>query len=330
MAGLSGVLAGAAARLTDASARFGHPLHMDWDTYLSRDAPGGLRTPDRTSANGHCRIVRTRDGWLAVNLSRPDDLDAVPAWLECAVGDDPWRTIEAEIRPRSSADVLERAILLHLPVARVGEAEAVTLPPRPSDLSPLKCCDHQVLDLSALWAGPACGGLLAQVGMSVTKVESATRPDPTPQSSPLLDARLNGRKRRVAWAPHSEALLAALAEASILITSGRPHALARMGLEPERLFALNPRLIWVAITAHGWVGEGALRVGFGDDCAAAGGLVCRSESGPHFMGDALADPLTGVLAAIRAMEMLAEGQSGLLDMPLAGCAAWFAQEAGVR
>src|SRR3546814_9227938 len=96
-----------------------------------------------------------------------------------------------------------------------------------------------------------------------------------------------------------------VAEARVLITSGRPHALARLGLDEARVFNANPALLWIAITAHGWSGEAALRVGFGDDCAAAGGLVSWDEDDPRFIGDALADPLTGLFAATLALEALA-------------------------
>ncbi len=119
-------------------------------------------------------------------------------------------------------------------------------------------------------------------------------------------------------------LRALIADARVLITSGRPHALAKLGLDKQRLFAINPGLLWVAITAHGWRGDAAMRVGFGDDCAAAGGLVGWSDGAPRFLGDALADPLTGLTAATLALEALRAGQRGLLDVSLARTAASFA------
>jgi hypothetical protein len=316
-------------RLAEVSGRFGCPIRLDPDVHLSRDAAQGLRPPDAISANGQCRLIRAADGWLAVNLPREEDLAAVPAWLECPAGADPWQTITAEAAHRPADALLERAILLHLPIAKVGEAAPLSLTPAAGVGETTNPAYHNVIDLSALWAGPACGGLLAEAGFPVIRIESPNRADPTPHVSPQLDARLNGGKRRLSLEPRSAELHAMLGEASVLITSGRPHALARMGLEPDALFARNPRLVWVAITAHGWAGDAALRVGFGDDCAAAGGLVQNTDTGPHFLGDALADPLTGLLAAISAMESVAAGQSGLLDFPLARCAAWFAQEAGM-
>src|SRR5205085_3105186 len=49
-----------------------------------RAAVLGLTRGGTTSAGGHCRLVRARDGWVAVNLPRADDLAAVPAWLQRA------------------------------------------------------------------------------------------------------------------------------------------------------------------------------------------------------------------------------------------------------
>ena len=76
----------------------------------------------------------------------------------------------------------------------------------------------------------------------------------------------------------------------------------------------------MAITAHGFAGPGATRVGFGDDCAAAGGLVRWEDGAPRFLGDALADPLTGLEAALAVLA----GQRGLVDMAMARVAAHYA------
>ncbi len=102
----------------------------------------------------------------------------------------------------------------------------------------------------------------------------------------------------------------------VLVTSARTPALARLGLEPSRFAGLT----WVAVTAHGFTGPGAARVGFGDDCAAAGGLLDRVGDEPRFAGDALADPLTGLEAALAVLA----GQRGLIDMAMARVAASYA------
>lgn len=298
---------------------------VDPDVLLQRDLV--LHPPTRWSPNRHCQLVETADGWIAVNLAREDDREAVPAWLETDVGQDPWHIVQKMARRRTTADVLDRAALLGLPVAAVGEAtERPALPLR----SAYSTSSSSVIDLSALWAGPLCGGLLAEAGFAVTKIQDPDRPDPTSSATPEHDRRLNGRKRRVIMALNDTRLLQAIGDARILITSARPHALARLGLTPESLFDLNPSLIWVAITAHGCHGDAAMRVGFGDDCAAAGGLVGWDDGVPRFLGDALADPLAGLRAARLALAAVTKGQAGVIDVALASTAAKFAERAGMR
>lgn len=308
------------------AAQLGGKIVIDPRKLLQRDV--ALQPPGQFSPNGHCRLVETADGWIAVNLAREDDREAIAAWLECDDAADPWDTVTRHARQQSASTLIERATLLAMPVSALNEARV-----QPSHAlaqggrigNPLP-----VLDLSALWAGPLCGGLLAQSGMAVTKVEDPARPDPTAISTPEHHRRLNGQKHSLAMALSGPALLEAIAGAGILITSARPHALARLGLDPALVFARNPSLVWVAVTAYGFFGENAMRVGFGDDTAVAGGLFGMANDGPRFLGDALADPLTGLRAAHLALRAIADGQSGLIDVALASTAADFGAKAGLR
>lgn len=318
MTALLDAVAAAGERLVAAS---GGRIAFDPQRALSRHDDLALAEPGEWSPNRHCRMVKCRDGWMAVSLAREEDRELVPAWTGAALDDEPWQAIMGAANTRSVEEMVTAAAELHMPVARVGEAELLAV----SELRNCAPGDGIVVDLSALWAGPYCGALLAQAGHAVVKVESDGRPDPTRLHTPRLDVRLNGNKRRVPMELDGAEMLAMIGEARVLITSARPHALARLGLDEDRLFDINPDLLWVAITAHGWSGDGAMRVGFGDDCAAAGGLVRRDEDQPQFMGDALADPLTGLTAATLALEALAEGRCGLLDVSLARTAASFAE-----
>ncbi len=309
-------------QLGEASQRFGRRIAVDPVAALARDVP--LAPPGRWSPNRQCRMIAARDGWLAVNLARAEDRESVPAWLGCAQSAESWQAVAREARLLGCADLIARASLLGLPIAQVGEAG----PPSafvPGDVAlTRRSARPRVIDMSALWAGPYCGALLAEAGLEVTRIESLTRPDPTPASTPGLDARLNGGKRRVTLdVRHTAQLLEMIAEVDILITSARPHALDRLGLDRGVLETCNPGLIHVAITAHGWNGSAGLRVGFGDDCAAAGGLIDWKNGAPHFIGDALADPLTGMIAALAVLEALEKGKCGLIDAGLAPVAAWF-------
>jgi CoA-transferase family III len=281
---------------------------------LDRDAPGGLDSPGIVSATRHCRLLRTADGWVALNLARAEDRELVPALTG---GDgEPWVAMATMAARCTSTEFRDRAAELQMPVAVLGESAPQVLAPVSSTRVPGK-----VVDLSALWAGPLCAGLLARAGAEVMRIESLGRPDPTPQGSPLLDARINGGKARLALDLRTNEGRAKLhqliADADVFVTSARPAALARLGLEPDCF----PLLTWVAITAHGFFGPGAGRVGFGDDCAVAGGLVNREAGEPRFFGDALADPLTGLEAALAVLA----GQHGLIDMSMARVAAAYAE-----
>lgn len=285
-------------------------------TLLARDAPGGLAPPGQLSANRHCALLRARDGWAAINLARADDREMVP--ILTGRNGDLWAVLTEWAADRGVAEVRAAAAELQMPVAVLGEAQpyARLTPSGPPRLA------ARVIDLSALWAGPLCGGLLARAGADVIRVESITRLDPTPQASPLLDRFLNAGKRRELLDIASDAGRAALAdlvaESDTVITSARPAALARLGLVPDQF----PGVTWVAITAHGFAGEAGLRSGFGDDCAVAGGLVERAGPVPRFLGDALADPLTGLEAACRVLA----GAEGLVDVAMARVAATYAEQ----
>jgi len=77
------------------------------------------------------------------------------------------------------------------------------------------------------------------------------------------------------------------------------------------------------VTGYGRAEPNAQWIAFGDDAAVAGGLVAWSEADqrPLFFGDAIADPLTGLHAAVAVLARWAAGGGELLDIRLAGVAA---------
>jgi hypothetical protein len=317
-------LCGEVAALT---ARFGRRVDAAALGVSDRAGQLALDPPGRISCNRACRLVRAADGWIAANLAREEDQALIPAWLHGAGGD--WDAIEAQAPGRPCADLVADAALLGLPVARVGEAASNGFdPPQLALGAPLGRRDGplRVVDLSALWAGPMCGAILAAMGAEVSKIESRRRPDPTRATMPEFFRRLNGGKAErtldFADAADRAQLAEAIAGADMAITSARPRAFAGLGLDPADIFAANPGLVWVAITGHGWTGDAAMRVGFGDDTAAAGGLVRWTADGaPRFLGDALADPVTGLTAAAAALRALETGGGVLVDVAMAASAA---------
>ena len=310
------------------TARCGRPVDAASLGVLDRVGHLPLDRPGLVSSNRACRLFRAADGWMVVNLARAEDRDLIPAWLGCEFGLDPWIAIAAHAGRQTTAALVAGADLLGLPAGAVGEVTAPNLEAPRLRLASggARTGALKVVDLSALWAGPLCGAILAAMGAEVTKVESLRRPDPTRTSTPAFFRSLNGAKRHLeldlGTLEGQRRLRDAILTTDVLITSARPRAFPGLGLEPADLFAANPGLVWVAVTGYGWTGAGASRVAFGDDAAAAGGLVRWTPGGaPRFLGDALADPVTGLAAAVGALKGLDEGGGVLIDVALARSAA---------
>jgi CoA transferase family III len=289
----------------------------------------GLSPQGRISAGGATRLMRSSDGWCALTLSRQDDIDAVPALLESdAVADDPWPALEQWMAGNSSANVTARARLLGLPVAALGETPAA--PPRITTLgtaaAPRKPSGLLVADLSSMWAGPLCGQLLARSGATVVKVETPGRPDGTRAGpSAFFDWMNSGKLSYAVDFGEPSALRRLLEAADVIIESSRPAALAHRGLGPTDI-ARRDGGVWLRITGHGADGERANWVAFGDDAAVSGGLVGGTETEPVFCGDAIADPLTGLHAALSVAESLSRGGGELIELSMAAVAATYAAD----
>jgi hypothetical protein len=286
----------------------------------------GLTPQGRISAGGATRLMRSGDGWCALTLSRQDDVDAIPALLESgAVDDDPWPALQRWVADSDSADVTGRARLLGLPVAALGETPAA--PPRITTLgtctAPRTMADLLVADLSSMWAGPLCGQLLAHAGATVVKVESPGRPDGTRAGEPaFFDWMNSGKLSYAADFDEPSELRKLLDAADVVIESSRPAALAHRGLGPMP----GHGQVWLRITGHGVDGEQANWVAFGDDAAVSGGLVRGAEDDPEFCGDAIADPLTGLHAALAVAESMGRGGGELIEMSMAAVAATYAAD----
>jgi hypothetical protein len=289
-----------------------------------RAAMLGLTRRGRISAGGATRLIKARDGWCALTLSRAADIAAVPALLEADDAAEYWPAIERWAPDRDAADIAERARLLGLPVGELGETRSA--PPVVTMLG--ERAEHRgyagllVADLSSMWAGPLCGQLLARAGATVVKVESHARPDGTRSGDRrFFDWMNSGKMCYAADFDEPDELRELLANADVVIESSRPAALVRRGLGPADVPARGGR-VWLRVTGHGGQGESADWAGFGDDAAVSGGLV---GAGPVFCGDAIADPLTGLQAAVEVAESLRRGGGELVEISLAAVAASYAE-----
>jgi hypothetical protein len=320
------------------SAEVGTAVEVDWAELLTVRARAlGLRRRGRHSAGGTCRLLGGRQGWIAVNLPRPEDRAAVAAVVEGDAGADPWVALEEEIARRPVTEVVGRARLLGVPAAPLagwGQRPEPTTQAtgrgwsserRWAGAGPRALADLRIVDLSSMWAGPLAAAVVGRGGARVVKVESTRRPDgaravpalyrslhPDDQEVVRLDLLVPEGRRR---------LRALLAGADVVIESSRPRALEQLGAGPDDVGGRAGR-VWASITGYGRAAPGRDWVAFGDDAAVAGGLVSwEDEHHPVFCGDALADPVTGLAAAAAVLESVATGGGVVLDISMQACAA---------
>jgi len=318
------------ARLTAAR---GRPVGVRWEAALSgRAAILGLAGKGRTSANGSCRLITAGDGEVALNLPRRDDLSLVPALtLDPAAEDGPWDAAATLAASMPAAEFVGRARLLGLAASMAGErpsGPAYVVTRRGEPTTPALNGGWTVVDLSSLWAGPVAARVLAESGAHLIKVEDPARPDAARQRPEFYSwiHPVGEKTEQVDFTSESgrQTLSELLESADVVIESSRPRALEQIGLAPDQLRGAAGQ-VWLSITGHGRTSTSREWTGFGDDCAVAGGLHCRDESGmAAFCGDAVADPVTGLVGALAVLRCLAEGGGHLLDVSLSGAAAWAA------
>ena len=125
----------------------------------------------------------------------------------------------------------------------------------------------RVLDFSTLLPGPLATLILAEAGAEVIKIERPGRGDEMRSYSPAFGtdsvnfALLNRGKRSIAIdlkAPGAvEALKPLIASADIIVEQFRPGVMDRLGLGYEALRAINPKIVYCAITGYGQHGPKA-------------------------------------------------------------------------
>ena len=331
-AGIVRPLLGLGDALASATGRLGTEVRVDPVALAAqRAAFTGFGRSGSRSAGGYAQMVRALDGWVALNLPRPSDTEALPALVGVPVAAGDWSKTAAHLATMATAEVVDRASLLGLAVAAVGTTPSPPMPwtihrERPARV---RRSEPMVVDLTSLWAGPLAGQLLAEAGCRVLKVESVSRPDGARRGPSGFFELLNGRKQHLSLdLPNSGAvgqLRELIAGADLVLEASRPRVMQQWGICTAEVVAAGTA--WVSITGHGRSGRHANRVAFGDDAAASGGLVVPGKP-PMFVGDAIADPIAGLAAASIAANLLAEGRAALVDVSLADASAWVGAHAG--
>jgi hypothetical protein len=270
------------------------------------------------SAGGACRLLPAADGWLALNLPRVHDWELMSAWLECGPLEN-WAQVASALTAQNVERCIERGRLLGLALAAVAPPARV---PRPwcrvfhhaMPAGRRNAAAPRVVDLSSLWAGPLCSHLLQRLGAEVVKVESRTRPDGLRTDGSGFFDLLNAGKASVALdltqAAEREQLRRLLFSADIIIEGSRPRALRQLGIYAEEILARRRGVTWLAISGYGRTEPEAEWIALGDDAGVAAGLthiLAECSERMLFCADAIADPLTGLHAALVAWHSFKEG-----------------------
>ncbi len=168
----------------------------------------------------------------------------------------------------------------------------------------------RVVDLSRVLAGPYCAQLLADMGAQVIKVESPEG-DESRRWPPLWEGNdvsstfgsVNRGKLGMTLDLKSDAapeMLRRLVEwGDVLIHNFLPETAVRLGIDYERMRAINPRLVFCSLTGYGE--RGPLRNKQGYDLmmqafSGAMGMTGYQDSGPVRIGVSFIDMATGMLA----------------------------------
>ena len=166
-----------------------------------------------------------------------------------------------------------------------------------------------VADFSRVLAGPFATMMLADLGARVVKVERPGTGDDSRHYGPFKDGaslyftRVNRGKESVALDLRDADDLAVarglVARADVLVENYRPGVMARLGLGPADLAALNPRLVACSISGFGHSGPWSQRPAYDAVVQAMSGImgITGPEQGPAVKpGIPVADLAAGLYA----------------------------------
>lgn len=172
----------------------------------------------------------------------------------------------------------------------------------------------RVLDLTNVLAGPFASYQLSLLGADVIKVETPGTGDLARQlgADPALNAQKmgasfiaqNAGKRSITvnlkTAAGKEAFTALVKSADVLVENFRPGVLARLGFSGEQLLAIQPTLVYCAVSGFGATGPLRDRPAYDQIIQGLSGMMSSTgtgHTGPMRAGYPLADTLGGTAAA---------------------------------
>ena len=204
----------------------------------------------------------------------------------------------------------------------------------------------RVIDLTRVLAGPFATQSLGDLGAEILKIEPPGGGDETRRFPPFIAGEshyflgINRNKKSLVidlqQAAGADILRRLAAGADILVENYRPGVMDRLGLGYEALAALNPRLIYCAISGFGLTGPLSDKPSFDIVTQAlTGALSINGERGhmPVKLGIPLGDMVGGIFGPIAILAALHErtlsGRGRLIDISLydglIGMLGYFAQ-----
>ncbi len=185
----------------------------------------------------------------------------------------------------------------------------------------------KVLDFSTLLPGPLATLILAEAGAEVIKIERPGRGDEMRSYEPKFGtdsvnfAMLNRGKQSLALdlkdAKVREQLLPLIKQADVVVEQFRPGVMDRLGLGYDALSAINPRIIYCAITGYGQTGPRAEVAAHDINYVAESGMLslAAGEDGAPIVPPALIADIGGgtypavinILLALRARDTSGRG-----------------------
>lgn len=201
--------------------------------------------------------------------------------------------------------------------------------------SPIALQGVKVLDLTRLLPGPHATFVLAGYGADVIKVEDTEAGDYARQSAPLACSGFgaaftatNAGKRSLSVnlkLPQGRSVLERLVQdADVLVESFRPGVMERLGLGHAHLRAINPRLIYCAISGYGQQTADAALAGHDLNYQGVAGLLSQRAAAhanglpPVLLGDLVGGSFSAVIAILAALlERQHTGQGRLIDISMA-------------
>jgi CoA:oxalate CoA-transferase len=167
-----------------------------------------------------------------------------------------------------------------------------------------------IVDLTRVLAGPFCTMMLAELGARVIKVENPQGGDDARHFEPFYQGKsayfssLNRGKESIALdlknSADRDVFLELVRRADVVVENFRPGTLDRLELGYEHLRAINPRLIYAAVSGFGHTGPWSSKPAYDMIVQAQGGLMSvtgQPGSPPTKAGTSIGD-ITGGLFAL--------------------------------